>query len=104
MGKCGPSCTIGGTMLIKQFWKVLWYMKMHISLLGIYMEKPAHTSKEKFINGDGSTICRSNKAKQNNTNQLLCPPIEEQSGKCGKVTLQNSRQQLKQINSSDHFA
>lgn len=76
---------------------------MHRSLLGIYTEKPAHMSNEKPVSGDCSTICNSNKAKQNNTNQLLCPPTEEQSVKYGKVTLQNSRQQFKQIKDIDHF-
>lgn len=52
---------------------------MHRSLLGIYTEKPACMSNEKPISGDCSMICNSNKAKQNNTNQLLRPPTEEQS-------------------------
>lgn len=44
----------------------------------MYTEKPASMSKQKSMSGYYSRICSSNKAQQNNTNQLLCPSTEEQ--------------------------
>lgn len=65
-------------MLTKLFRKAIWHVKIRTPLLGMYTEKPASMSKQKSMSGYYSRICSSNKAQQNNTNQLLCPSTEEQ--------------------------